>query len=81
MPFGDWAICWHCGEAAYAACGEYADTGEPNTLLVSPVDNFEKAANASGKFGGVAGVLVGAQNWKRIEGKKLITGIKQKCIN
>lgn len=33
-------------------------------LLPLPVDNFEKASKASGKLGGVAGVLHGVIIWK-----------------
>lgn len=67
--FGEWAMlgcdCW---EGDGNGCGE-----DPKTLLLSPVVSLARAAKASGKFGGVAGVLAGVQSW----GWKKIT-IKQK---
>ena len=33
--------------------------------ILSEVDRFENIVKASGKFGGVAGVLAGVNSWKR----------------
>lgn len=49
MPCGECATC--CGDVAYG-----------DELNFSDVESLESADNASGKFGGVAGVLAGAHN-------------------
>ena len=51
MVWGEWATC--VGDVAYG-----------DELNFSAVDNLDKANKASGKFGGVAGVLAGAHNCK-----------------
>lgn len=58
----------------FCICGGWVARGETGGAIVAPppalfglpvVDNREKAAKASGKFGGVAGVLQGVINcWK-----------------
>lgn len=48
---GEWETC--VGDVAYG-----------DGLNFSAVDNLDRAINASGKLGGVAGVLAGAHNWK-----------------
>lgn len=52
MLLGEWDSCW--GDEAY---GE-----DPN---LSDVDSLDSALSASGKFGGVAGVLAGVHSWNR----------------
>lgn len=49
MPLGDCATCW--GDVAYG-----------DELNFSVVESLDKAIKASGKFGGVAGVLAGVHS-------------------
>jgi len=51
MVCGEWETC--VGDVAYG-----------DELNFSDVDNLDRAIKASGKLGGVAGVLAGAHNWK-----------------
>lgn len=62
---------WWCHFLIYGWTSISSPFGELATCLGDVayceelVDNLDSANNASGKLGGVAGVLAGAHNWKR----------------
>ena len=64
-------FCWFLGEIAEGASGEVA------ILVASEVDILENIVSASGKFGGVAGVLAGVINCKHKF--NAFTLVKKKC--
>ena len=55
-----WELVW---EGPLKAGWEWGD--EAANLFSPPVVNLASAASASGKFGGVAGVLAGVHSWKQ----------------
>lgn len=55
-----WALISIAGE--WETCG--GDEAYEELLYFSAVDNLDRAIKASGKLGGVHGVLAGAHSWK-----------------